>query len=191
MDLLAAFFFSITVVEYLRKIMLNKNDLLKISLYAAALGGILIASIYICFVILGAYYAEALRFLKPEEYLASITLLTLGKYATYVIAFTMFLACLTTAATLSKLFSEFLSHDIFRDKISYQYATLITLVISFLFSLMGFSSITSILGVILEYMYPAFIMLVITSFLNKYGKINIVKEAFWITLLISMIWSRL
>ncbi|MBS0185314.1 MAG: branched-chain amino acid transport system II carrier protein, partial [Proteobacteria bacterium] len=191
MDLLAAFFFSITIVEYLRKIMVNTKDMLKISLYSALLGGALIAAIYTCFVILGAYYADSLKFLKPEEYLASITLISLGKHATFVIAFTMFLACLTTAATLSRLFSEFLSQDIFRHKVSYKYATLLTLSISFLFSLMGFSSITSLLGIILQNMYPALIMLMMTSFLYKYRQINIVKESFWITLVISIIWSSL
>ena len=189
MDLLAAFFFAITIVEYLRNTLSDKKEVLKISLLSGLLGGFLIASIYICFVLLGAFYSASLQSVKPEQYLATIALLALGKNAALVTAITMFLACLTTAATLSKLFAELIYNDISSGRISWEYSIIITLAISFLFSLTGFATISSILASVLFYIYPALITLSISSLLHKYTKIKIVKLAFWTTIFLSIIFK--
>ncbi|MFN8912346.1 MAG: branched-chain amino acid transport system II carrier protein [Alphaproteobacteria bacterium] len=138
------------------------------------------------FVILGAYYAPYLSKVEREQYLATIANLTLGKYAILILAITMFLACLTTAASLSRLFAEFLQKDIAHSKISWNTSILITTIISYLVSLTGFTTISKALGLVLEYIYPGLIILAIASILHKYSKFKSTKESFWISIIIAI-----
>lgn len=180
MDLLAAFFFSITIIEYLRSICSSKKDAIKVSLAASIVGASLIAIIYIGFLALGAYYSNELSQIKPEQYLATIANLTLGRYAAVILAFTMFLSCLTTAASLSRLFAEFLQKDIAKYKLSWPISVVITMLISFLLSQTGFATVSSILGSILELIYPALITLAISSILHIYFGFRPIKSLFWL-----------
>ena len=189
MDLLAAFFFSITIIEYLHSICDSKEEAISISLAASIVSASLIAVIYIGFVALGAYYASDLAQVKPEQYLATIANLTLGKHATLILALTMFLSCLTTAASLSRLFAEFLQKDIAKNKISWPIAIVFTMLISFSLSLTGFATISSILSSILGYIYPALITLAITSILYKYTGFKAIKPLFWMSVAASLVYN--
>ena len=189
MDLLASFFFSIVIVEYLRTICSTKEQTLKISLAASCIGALLIAVIYMSFLAMGAYYSPHLVDLKPEQYLATIANLTLGKYATLILAITMFVSCLTTAASLSKLFAEFIQKDVMQSKISWGSAIFITIITSFLLSLTGFATISSILETILRYLYPALIILSISAIINLYVKVKMIKPLFWSSVAVSLVLS--
>lgn len=189
MDLLAAFFFSIAIIEYLNSICKSKEQALKISFAASIVGALLIAVIYMGFVALGAYYSTDLAQVKPEQYLAVIANLTLGKYAVVILAVTMLLACMTTAASLSRLFAEFLQKDIAQNKINWPVAVFSTTGISFLLSLTGFATISKVLGNILEYIYPALIILAITSILHKYGQFKYMKRTFWASIVIALMYK--
>lgn len=187
MDLMAAFFFSMTIVEYLGSVSKSKEETLKLSIFSSIIGALLIAIIYIGFVYLGAHYSLDLKEISPEQYIVKIAQLTLGKYATIIVSFTIALSCLVTASSLVKLFAEFLMKDILRNKISWNFAIIITLAISFCLSLTGFSTIMGFLASILVYAYPALIMLAISSILTYFFKFNYNKQTFWITLAISVI----
>ncbi len=185
MDLAAAFFFSVTIVEYLNRVVINKNDVLKISLASGMVGATLIAGIYLCLTTLGAHYSKDLSNLGPEQYLATIANISLGKYAALIFAITMFLACLTTAATLSRLFAEFLSGDVSGGRISWRVSSLITIGVSFLLSLTGFTTIAGILGSALTYIYPALVVLVISSLFAKYANFKYTRLAFWAAIFVA------
>lgn len=60
MDLLAAFFFSVTVVNYLRKALEGApiKEVLQMSLGASFVGALLLMLVYIGFVVLGAFYSR-------------------------------------------------------------------------------------------------------------------------------------
>lgn len=185
MDLMASFFFSITIIEYLRSVTKTNEETVSLSIKSSLVGAGLIAIVYFCFIALGAHYAVHLATAKPEQYLATIAHLTLGKYATIVIAVTIFLSCLATGASLVRLFAEFLRKDICKENISWHMAIIITLVISFALSLTGFAAIFSFLAGILVYIYPALIVLTITSILEKFINFKWSKQCFWATLVIA------
>ena len=182
MDLMAAFFFSITIVEYLRTICGSKEETIKVSLLASAIGGSLIALVYLGFIYLGAHYSSHLVDMKPEQYLAAIARLTLGKHAELIVAITIIISCLATASSLVRLFAAFLKTDVSNEKISWPISVVITIIISFLLSLTGFTKIASLLHMILIYAYPALITLTITAILHKNYGFKWVKESFWLTL---------
>ena len=190
MDLPAAFFFSITIVQYLNRVVKNKDEVLEISLASGVVGATLIASIYLCFAMLGAHYSENLRDLRPEDYLAAMAQISLGKNAALIFALTMFLACLTTAATLCRLFAEFLCHDIGKGRIPWGVASVVTVGVTFILSLTGFSTITTILGIMLTYIYPALVVLAISSLFSKYAGFRYTRHAFWATIIIAVLVER-
>lgn len=189
MDLMAAFFFSITIVEYLHSIAKYKTETIKLSIASSFIGAGLIALVYFGFVFLGAHYASSLTEAQPEQYLATIARLTLGKYAVVIVAITIFFSCLATAASLVRLFAEFLRVDIAKKKISWKKSVLVTAAISFALSLTGFSTIIYILGTILTYVYPALIALTIAAILQNYYKIKCAKQLFWITFIANACYS--
>ena len=185
MDLLAAFFFAISIIEYITILKISESDIPKITLQASVIGSGLLALVYIGFVMLGAYYAPHLTKIEPPMYLATIAHLTFGAYAKVIIAITIILACLTTSISLAQVFANFLAKDLCKGKISHFSSIVITIIVSFLLSLLGFSSISKILGVILEYLYPALILLTIIAIANKYFEFKYNKLTFWMVIIIT------
>lgn len=187
MDLMAAFFFSIAIIQYLKTLSNNKKATLKLAVTACFIGGSLIGVIYLGLVALGAFFSPELQGLHKEQLLAKIAQLTLGNLATYIVAFTVFISCLVTGATLVRLFSQFLNEDVSNKKISWNISILVTIVISYVLSLTGFDNIIAFLHSILSFVYPALISLAITAILNYFFKFNRIKEVFWLTIIISTI----
>lgn len=187
MDLMAAFFFSITIIEYLNSICRSKEETIRVSLLASSIGGLLIAVVYLGLVYLGAHYSEHLVNVKPEQYLITIANLTLGKHSALIVAITIILSCLATSSSLVKLFAEFIREDITHKKISWLYSIIITTVISFIISLTGFTSIANLLHMLLNYIYPALISLSISAILHKFYNFKWSKEVFLLILFTSII----
>lgn len=187
MDLLAAFFFSTATVVYIKNNLSSENNtkLLKIGLAASLIGAGFIAIIYIGFVLLGAKHAPHLLAIRPEQMLSTVATHTLGPIATPIVAFTVLLACLTTAAVLSLLFAEFLNNDVCRNKLGNQKAIIFTLTLSFAVSLVGFDSLRIWLGTILQVAYPALIVLTLINIINKLWNIpshHFGRWGFWLTM---------
>lgn len=183
MDLLAGLFFSITIIEYLRSVASSKEEAVKLSISSSIIAASLIGVIYIGFIVLGSFYGSSLAKASPEQYLAVIANLTLGKYAALILAITMFLSCLTTAASLTRLFAEFLQKDITKGKINWNISILFSTAISYFLSLIGFQAISNLLGAILEFLYPALITLSVTSILSHYFNFKFVKHSFWLSII--------
>lgn len=187
MDLMAGFFFSIAIVQYLQVVCKNKQETLKVAFMASCVGAFFIAVIYIGLVSLGAYYAPSLVGLNKEQLLAKIANLTLGKEATYIVSFTIFFSCLVTGATLVRLFSQFLNEDVFKKKLSWNKSIFISILISYVLSLTGFDNIVIFLHSILSYAYPALISLTLTSILNYFYGFNRIKELFWVIVISTIV----
>lgn len=191
MDLMAAFFFSSATVQYLRSHLRpqdGRDQLIRISIVAALIGAIILGLSYVGFIALGAKYAPELSYVAPESLLVVISQKALGNIALPIVSFTMAIACLATSVILTLLFVEFFQKEVCRDKISEKQSILITVAATFGMSLLGFSKICELLGIILEVAYPALIALAITNIWNKafdtaYGKIP-----FWFVLASSILW---
>ncbi|MEK6733635.1 MAG: branched-chain amino acid transport system II carrier protein, partial [Pseudomonadota bacterium] len=183
MDLMASLFFSITIVEYLRSVCKSKNETIRLSIMSSIIGGGLIALVYVGFIYLGAHYADRLIDINPEQYLAVIAQITLGKHAALIVALTIFLSTLVTAASLVKLFAEFLKTDIAKEKISWVNSVFVTIIIGYGLSLIGFSKIASMLHAVLSYIYQALITLSISAILYKTYGFRWTKQLFWLTIL--------
>jgi LIVCS family branched-chain amino acid:cation transporter len=90
-----------------------------------------------------------------------------GSTAVVVVALTLFFSCLATATYLCNLWTDFMQKKILQQMLSYTTCLLITLVISFSLSLLGFQKIMEILGGILEWVYPLLIVFGVYRLFSK------------------------
>jgi LIVCS family branched-chain amino acid:cation transporter len=189
MDLMAAFFFSSTTVYYLRGHLSAQDDqktLVRLSIQACLIGAFLLSLVYIGFIGLGAQYAPYLQDAQPEQLLVAIGGHALGAFAKPVIAIILAVGCLATAVILSTLFTDFVQQDLTKGRLTRPQAIFITMGITFVVSLLGFSKISSILGAILELTYPALLMLAIMNIVSKFTRFNHAPFAFWGMLALSI-----
>lgn len=194
MDLLAAFFFSAATIQFLKTQTLLtdiKENPMKLALYASFVGMILLSLVYGGFVYLGAAYGPQLVGVPPEQMLTMIAGLTLGSYALPIMSVTIAMACLTTIIILTNLFAEFLSDEVCDGKVSRQSALVVTLIISFLVSLAGFTKLAEWIGGLLTFAYPSLIALALGKILETVMKVERIKLApvgFYTTLGLSFLY---
>ena len=167
MDLLAAFFFSSTILNILR-LRVKENETPSCSyastaLRASIVGAVLLAAIYIGFSYLAAFHGSHLNIHGKDELLAAITMRIAGAHAGILVCVTIAFACLTTAIALISAFTDFMQKEVFKEKISYEITLLGSLLLTFLVSTFEFTSISAFLGPILQIGYPGLILL---TFLN-------------------------
>lgn len=190
MDLMAAFFFSATTVQYLRSHLHPGHErphLFRLSLLAILIGAVLLSIAYVGFVSLGAKYALSLTNVSPESLLVVISQKTLGNIALPIIGCTMVVACLATSVILSILFVEFFQKKIACHYLTLKQSILLSMTVTFFMSLLGFQKIFIILGTILETTYPALIGLAIGNIIDTVWKKNWGRYLFWITLLLTIV----
>lgn len=170
MDLLAAFFFSVFVIQHLqdhKKTQANPAVLLPTFLKASVIGAGLLAVVYGALVLLGAIYAPELSSIPPQEMLGYVAEKALGPMAAPIVCTAVILACLTTAVVLTSLFADFLRKEICKERLHPALALVTTLAITFFISTLEFAGISKILGPILEAIYPALIVLTVLSIFHK------------------------
>ncbi len=191
MDLLAAFFFSATAVHYLQAQMKESNALSieRMSFGASFIGAGLLGLVYVGFVYLGAEYAVYLQDTPPDQLLLVIASHNIGELSVPLVSVVFVMACLTTCAILVSLFAEFLSEHITQNKISRHPAAIITLLITFSMSMLGFSGITVWLGAMMEIAYPALIALAIANIAKKLWNLNFSRTAFTSVLATAIAWE--
>jgi len=188
MDLLAAFFFSIFVIKHLKQ----KNTdsplaSLSIFLKSSFIGAGLLSMVYFALVLLGSMYAPLLTDVPPQEMLGFIAQQVLGPLAAPLVCVAVILACLTTAIVLASLFSDFLKHEISRDRLPTAVTLATTLIIAFCISTLQFSGIMAFIAPILEFTYPALIVMTVVSIFHKLWGLKIVRTPIAIAVLLKLL----
>ena len=166
MDLLAAFFFSSTIITLL-KVNCRENEAsqsyLKTAFSASLIGAFLLTFIYIGFSYIASFHGQELAVGSKDELLAAITLKIAGPYAGLLVCVAITLACLTTAIALILAFTDFMQKEVFKDKLSYESILTGALIVTFFVSTFEFNRISAFLWPILQVLYP---VLIVLTFLN-------------------------
>lgn len=186
MDLVGAFFVCAVVLDCLRKNMThsqaNDKSLTQTAIQASCVSSLLLAFIYLGFSYVAAFHSDHLSNVQPQELISKIAMLVLGVNGGIFVCFTVTIACLTTAISLSTAFAEFLRKDVSMEKFSYRTSLLITLGITFIISNLDFAGIIKMLTPPLQICYPALIVLCVVNTLYKLGKCDSVKLPVFLTL---------
>lgn len=194
MDLFGALFFSSVVLVCLEEEMgvhdtENKRNMMRMTLKAGCIGAGLLALVYVGFSLLAASYAHELVLTPKDLLLGQIAMHVLGPYAGIVACTAVVLACLTTAIALAAVFAQFLHDTIFREKVHYHLCLAITMIITFLISMLGFSGIDNLLSPVLGMVYPALIVLTLVNLAYQLWGFSWVRLPVYATLALSIIWA--
>ncbi len=170
MDLFAALFFGPTIVAYFIKPNLTKKQINKECMIAMIFGFLIIFFVYSCLIYLGASYSSFINNTPETEILPKIVHIALGNSSYYIISLTLIVATLITAIALTSVTVEYITT---RVKLLNKSRTLVlnvSLIITFIFSALGFSSIMSFLMPILKILYPLTILILALNIFNYFKK---------------------
>lgn len=192
MDLLGAFFFSSVVIACLYSSINNAETnkhqkLLVTALKSIAIAAFLLAIVYIGFSYVASFHSEILDNITSDRLISVIAVHVLGPYAAVIACIAVALTCLTTAIALASVFAEFIHKDITLNKMSYNIALILTLIITYFVSTLNFQGIAAFLAPILQVCYPALIMLSTVNILYKFYGFKPVKIPVLITFVLSLI----
>lgn len=170
MDLLASFFFAGVVLRGIKHAQPSEQSpraTLWLALKASAIGAGLLSLIYVVFSLVAAQLGSDLADVPKDRLLSAVSSLVLGPYTGLIASLAMSLTCLTTAIALAGVFAEALQKHLFRNRISYVQALVITLGINFATSMLQFTVIIELLAPLLEVMYPGLIALTFVNIVWK------------------------
>lgn len=202
MDLFASIIFSVAIWMLLKeKLNLNTSHEIKAKLVptyivASLIGGGALGIIYLGLCLGAAMHHHALVGVPPEQALTSLAIFLLGPKLAIVANIAIALACLTTVMSLAVAVVDVIHVELMNTKLgaripfSYGWMMLGTMVITVIFSTLGFTAIMGILHPIMEVCYPALIVLTVCNILYKLYGFPWVKVPFYGTLL-GMMWIKL
>lgn len=159
MDLIAAFFFSASIIGIIRKKAATEKKALSKALKSGLIGMAILGAVYLFLIALGASHAEALVSVPKDKLLVTIAKNVLGPTLGIISAIAVCLACLTTSVALVAVFAEYLAENIFKDAKKFNLSIFFTLASCFAMSLTGLEGITFVTQPMLQIFYPTLIIL--------------------------------
>jgi len=193
MDMLATFFFSGVVISSLMAGQKKSADgvpskkLIAIVIKAGIIGVSLLGLVYVGFSYVSSFFANELVGVASDSLISAISIRVLGPYGGIIANVAVALACLTTAVTLAIVFAEFIQKELFGSRVKYSFVLLITLVIAFAVSNLGFSGIMTMIAPVLAIWYPGLLVLSVLNILYKLIKFKPVKIPVLATVAIAVV----
>jgi LIVCS family branched-chain amino acid:cation transporter len=169
MDLLAAFFFSSTIIAMLKNGSVGEagSNHRKRTIKAIAIGAVLLSLVYFGFSYIASLHTPTLAIPVKEHILTALALKVAGPAAGVVLCVTIAVTCLTTAIALVSVFTDFIQNSVLQGKVRYEVVLAASLLVTFLMANIEFSGISAFLGPILEVCYPGLIVLTIANIAHR------------------------
>lgn len=192
MDLMASILFSVSIWLLLKEAV-PQRQLVPIYIKASLVGGGLLGLIYLGLSYISAAHAEHLNLEMPVRILAELSIYLLGDKLGLLANIAIFLACLTTIMSLALAVVDVLHVETMNiwigKKIPYSYGAMMftCVLVSVIFSNLGFEKIMRFLVPILQICYPALIVLAICNILYKLYNYRWVKVPVYGTLILTLV----
>jgi LIVCS family branched-chain amino acid:cation transporter len=188
LDLLGALFFSSIILTILRANPENhsksEQQFAFVGLQGGLIGISLLAVVYVGMSILGMYYGHGL---EQAELFRGISIRVLGGTGTLIVATAVLMACLSTAIALAAVIAEYAQHTLFKNKISYTKALLLTLASCLPLSTFGLSYVLALTaGPVTFVGYPVLIVLTLCNLSHKLWGTNFVRIPVLATFFLSL-----
>jgi LIVCS family branched-chain amino acid:cation transporter len=170
MDLLAAFFFSSLIFSQVKKMVPEKTsekEVLAIAVKSGVLASVLLMTVYMGMIFLGANFASVVKGVNPSFMLSAIAKHLMGANAKLFIGITVLVACFTTVVALHNIYAQSLCQLFKLGEDKFKFVLLGSIVTSFFVSLFDFSGIANFIVPILDVSYPSLIALTISSVFIK------------------------
>lgn len=191
LDLMATIFFSGLIVSSIKAHNKGKNELSPrqitfFGLKAGIIGGCMLGIMYTGFCLLAAKYSTLLVGISNDQLLGALARLVLGPQAGIIANLTMLVACLTTAIALTAVFADYLHHEFFLGRISYMYALLMTIFLTFVSTNLGFERLASIIEPAAMLCYPALIVLSFANIAHILWGFKYVQSSVIVTFIVTL-----
>lgn len=189
-DIFAALFFSSAIIPSFRQVLGGsdcKKKLMALAVKSSLLGMFLLFAVYVGLSFVSANLRGGLVSVPQDKLLGVISTMTMGSTAGLFANLVVSLACLTTAISLAVVSAEFFKKEVFFNRLSYKNCLIITMIITWLFSLLGFNGIMAIILPILMVVCPAVIMLVLLNALNYFYGWKYIKIPVYLVFMISLL----
>ncbi len=168
-DLIASFFFASAIIEIISTNSKGSMSPVKAAFQSSIIGVVLLGSVYIGLIILSASGSQILTGVPKDALLSTLVREFLPPKLAFTGSLAVALACLTTSIALTLVYADFLQRNFFSGFKSNNIALLLTVVITFLFSLMGFEAISAVISPLMQIFYPCLIILIIWNLvINKW-----------------------
>lgn len=189
LDLLGAIFFGSIIISLLTRYARGNEKLstpmaVKVTGIAGIFAALILAGVYIGMAMLGEYYGAGLEGLNPGKVFSEISFRVVGTCGAALIGLTVFLACFTTAVSLSAVVADFVCVRLFDNKISYTNGLLTVLGITALIARHGLGAILAFSMPFIEATYPIFITITVCNIAYKLFGFRAIKIPTLITALI-------
>ncbi|MEC7839033.1 MAG: branched-chain amino acid transport system II carrier protein [Chlamydiota bacterium] len=168
-DLIASFFFAAAVIDIVSRNLKDGISPLKATFHSSIIGVTLLGIVYIGLIILASSSGKLLNGVTDDYLLTTLVNNFLPPKLAFTGSFAVALACLTTSVALTFVYADFLQANFFQGKNGHAIAIFITVGITFLFSLAGFETISSVISPLMQFFYPCLILMIIWN-LAKYVK---------------------
>ncbi|SPN73949.1 LIV-II,branched-chain amino acid transport system 2 carrier protein BrnQ,branched-chain amino acid transport system II carrier protein,Branched-chain amino acid transport protein [Chlamydia serpentis] len=202
MDLLAAFFFCSIVLISLRQLVaeekhpnddevplsfqnVSKKNKLSLTM-GFILAAILLGAIYLGFVLVAARHASLLVNVSKGHILGRISAIALGPNS-ILTGVSVFIACLTTEIALVGIVADFIARVVSFKKLNYSIAVILTLIPTYLISILNFETISHLLLPLLQLSYPALIVLACGNIGDKLWNFRYSRVLFYLTLSLTIV----
>lgn len=190
-DIFAALFFAAAIIPAFKNVlgekMNNKRALFSLAVRSSLVGMTLLFAVYGGLSFVASNLRGALENIPGDKLLGTIATITMGKTAGLVANSVVFLACLTTAISLAVVSAEFIKKEVCQEKISYGRSLIVTMLITFVISMLGFDGIMRMVLPVLMILCPAVITLMIVNALNYFFKFPYIKTPVYCVFIISLI----
>ena len=193
LDLLGALFFAAIVLNILKntlgqQISQNPRLLAWVGLKAGLLGVACLGAVYMGMSFLGAYHGQGLETANAGELFREISFRILGSHGAFIIATAVLMACLSTAIALSAVVAEYVQLTIFRNKVNFVTALLITLVACIPLSIGGLGQILKLTAGPLIYVgTPILIAITLCNILYKLFGFKYIKVPVAVTAILAVL----
>lgn len=191
LDLLGALFFGYIIVSILesndKSTLQDTKKLAKTMISSSLIAGFLLAVVYVGLGAMGALHGKGLENLGVGKKFIALMQNILGNHGAFIISFTVLLACLTTIIALASVVTEYLRHDVVKDKISYKVILFLVLAVTTVFAQAQLDTILYYSEPFILILYPTLIVLTLCNIAYKLWDFKYVKLPVFITLLIATI----
>lgn len=148
----------------------QQKETVKLLSQSALIAGILLGSVYLGYIWIGASGSATLvQYTDRTQLLSQASLMLAGKFGQILLALIIFFACLTTSAGLVITTSEYF-YEFFQRRISVKNLARIVILFSFVISLIGVEGIISLSIPILEVIYPLVVVLILLNIFSRFIK---------------------
>lgn len=166
MDFIAAMFFSSAIISLLMEKQKEKFSF-RFVRSACLIAMSLLSIVYIGMFFIGYVQADALHNISGAHLIMTVGNLMLGEKFKFIIFMIVTLSVLSTSMALSFVVAEYIQKTIFKNRLPYPFCLGISLVVSFVMSMLGFENLAVFISYIMRGIYPVLLITTTVAFCKQ------------------------